>query len=939
MAGLTKTTDTTTVPGYAIVKYVCTNNLVSGTDLFTVPAGIVSVRSLVVAGAGSGGYAYGGGGGAGGFQDVLDVSVTPGEDITVAVGAGGAGSVNTPPAYDGADSAFGDIISVGGGRGGGIWPAHIPAEPHDGGSGGGGGYYGTIYGDGTPGQGNRGGRASNAVSPWGGGGGGGAGVRGEDSWPDASNNGGDGGDGLSSDITGTTTYYAGGGGGGVWYPVGATYGLGGAGGGGHGGKENFILASPGTPGSGSGGGGGGGSHVHTYSGEAGGSGVVIIKYSVEAPEPPVIEVIPGFDDYEGDLGLEPWTTYINAPNSIVIPDYIYDAALNEIPNNFGVCAVGIIASGSTPDFICWFPVTTKNYVLDSPGTYIIQQGWILDFAQDLTQPYAVATWGVNKDIFNYNDNDDKRKLSTRVVVRGKDINGVSISVSLIGIRAYDNDRQFYNECTYISRKSEGYIYKNNFAGDDKPASVSDATSSAYTTDYASNPTQIYVTTGIANFTLNKMCLFFTAGTPSGLQITAQSLIPYYPYFVVTNTGTYIEVSETIGGSAIDLGSEASPPATVSCAGTLSIDNSDNYLTNPGDSIYISASVLPTGIIVGATYSVYSDVTSANPFEFMIATDAFLFVGGVGFFYGGTDVIINKIPASGESDLGASPVIWMYGWDYVIPTGSVLTVSTTGGSTTTVTTSGATTTGIDSSGVMYTSVPLSSWVNTDYSGRGYLLNQKLYVNKKSDVIAGSDLTLRFGEESIEIDASECGTDPVYGDYLFVKTPSNRVTSSTNKSYPHGVGCMVMYTGAYDLDNPEAGSPVALHGERVADVTVDSNITYGYLDAYATALLLGNGTLYKKATCKSPLIKCFVKQVGSLKVQDGQTIQELSRVRPPRVGDRVAIVDSYGATPEEWEIMSVTIKYDEGMVELILGDYEMNPITSMIKQTNAINRTLT
>jgi len=73
--------------------------------------------------------------------------------------------------------------------------------------------------------------------------------------------------------------------------------------------------------------------------------------------------------------------------------------------------------------------------------------------------------------------------------------------------------------------------------------------------------------------------------------------------------------------------------------------------------------------------------------------------------------------------------------------------------------------------------------------------------------------------------------------------------------------------------------------------------------------------------------------------GQSIQELSRITPPRVGDNIEIVDSYGATPVLWEVMSVTIKYDQGMIELILGDYEMNPITSMIKQTNGINRTLT
>lgn len=72
---------------------------------------------------------------------------------------------------------------------------------------------------------------------------------------------------------------------------------------------------------------------------------------------------------------------------------------------------------------------------------------------------------------------------------------------------------------------------------------------------------------------------------------------------------------------------------------------------------------------------------------------------------------------------------------------------------------------------------------------------------------------------------------------------------------------------------------------------------------------------------------------------ESIQELSRVTLPRVGDRIAIADSADATPIEWEVMSVTVRYDEGVVDLVLGDFEMNPITSMLKQTNAINRPLT
>ena len=67
----------------------------AGTYSFTVPAGVTSISAVCVgAGGGGGGSEYnasqaGSGGGGGGLAYVNDIATTPGESLTVIVGAGG----------------------------------------------------------------------------------------------------------------------------------------------------------------------------------------------------------------------------------------------------------------------------------------------------------------------------------------------------------------------------------------------------------------------------------------------------------------------------------------------------------------------------------------------------------------------------------------------------------------------------------------------------------------------------------------------------------------------------------------------------------------------------------------------------------------------------------------------------------------------------------
>lgn len=261
----------TSLGGYRIHNYTNT-----GTCSF-VPALSGTVEVLVVAGGGGGGTDVGGGGGGGGVVYNANYPVLAGKRYKVTVGAGGAagGGFVGGTGANGGDSQFGNIVAIGGG-GAGFYYAQMG---YNGGSGGGRGgagpnnsaiVAGTVFpGEGTLGQGHRGGTR---YAGFGGGGGGGAGGPGFDQW----GYGADGGPGVPYDISGTLTYYGGGGGSGDSTGA-AQIGYGGIGGGGDGDSRNSattFLQVNGLPNTGGGGGGDGG---WTQPG-SGGSGIVIVRY-------------------------------------------------------------------------------------------------------------------------------------------------------------------------------------------------------------------------------------------------------------------------------------------------------------------------------------------------------------------------------------------------------------------------------------------------------------------------------------------------------------------------------------------------------------------------------------------------------------------------------------------------------------------------------------
>ncbi len=254
-----------------------------GTTTWTCPAGVTSLRVLVVGGGGGGGRA--GGGGGGGMIDHPAYAVTPGLTYTVTVGNGGrghTGDASSGKAERGNDSVFGTLIAKGGGAGSNCYTI----DTRDGGSGGGGCFCDELCnpsdngkatqpaqaGDsGVYGYGYDGGYYTGTGHGSGGGGGGAGAPGGSTSDP---SNGPNGGDGRISDITGEDVYYAGGGGA-------SSHGNGGFGGlGGGGDASDYLSSFNGVPADdGTGGGGAAWHYDNAFHPEMdGGSGIVIISY-------------------------------------------------------------------------------------------------------------------------------------------------------------------------------------------------------------------------------------------------------------------------------------------------------------------------------------------------------------------------------------------------------------------------------------------------------------------------------------------------------------------------------------------------------------------------------------------------------------------------------------------------------------------------------------
>ena len=245
-----------------------------------VPKQSLTCDVLVVAGGGGGGTF--GGGGAGGLLNFASQSLSP-ANYNVTVGGGGArATINTATqGTNGVDSQFGSLTLVKGGGGGGAY-SNTLKDGLNGGSGGGGavgpsGAPAGVGGSPTSGQGFAGGNGITVDTAAGGGGGAGAVGVAATTGGVGTGLGGAGGAGLNTysswataTSTGVSGFYAGGGGG----SGNTTAGAGGSGGGATAANSanNAGSTTANT-------GGGGGGAFASFTGSAGASGIVIVRYA------------------------------------------------------------------------------------------------------------------------------------------------------------------------------------------------------------------------------------------------------------------------------------------------------------------------------------------------------------------------------------------------------------------------------------------------------------------------------------------------------------------------------------------------------------------------------------------------------------------------------------------------------------------------------------
>ncbi len=436
---------------------------------------------FLIGGGGGGGYDRGGGGGAGSAIIAVNQTLNPGI-YSITVGSGGTGGSSYTPPPNGSDSEINlNGITIYRAKGGGVGGAGN-SYPTSGGCGGGAGSQAVSSGGSVvytnivnrftvnPNNsssnyvvyGNKGGDNLTAwtganLSAMDGAGGGGIGAIGEYSQKTA-NSPGKGGNGLEKAIinnieynlknyfspntpfgvqSGSLFYIGGGGGGGncVVGPGGATGGLGGGGNGAEQGNNgNAAIANTGS--------GGGGAGQGTYSGGAGGSGLVIIRLNINDFTLPLFAKSYGFGGFNnggiGTNGLVIIKTPIPNPNFYFIPTNFTISLWIKL--NYNANIKTIFSAKNFKDHNAGYELNVNNTNLEfavSTSNYLIKTNFISNTS---------STW--QHLVFTY----DNSNRFLKCYINGVDTN--TSGFSIIAIRQFITDN-------YIIRLGGGQINGTN----------------------------------------------------------------------------------------------------------------------------------------------------------------------------------------------------------------------------------------------------------------------------------------------------------------------------------------------------------------------------------------------------------------------------------------------------------------------------------------------
>jgi len=158
-----------------------------------------------------------------------------------------------------------------------------------------------------------------------------------------------------------------------------------------------------------------------------------------------------------------WLLFVNSTNA--------DTTTNLV----GIRAYGNIASNTTT--VITLTSITNSDIPPASSEYVIILGDpVLDFASDLRQSNYQCTFTANKaraaamqNAYEMNDKSDFKQIATKVTAKGKSqftnplksLAGTSSTTevaTLVAKDAWDNNRQFFKNSTFITQKTSAWVY-------------------------------------------------------------------------------------------------------------------------------------------------------------------------------------------------------------------------------------------------------------------------------------------------------------------------------------------------------------------------------------------------------------------------------------------------------------------------------------------------
>lgn len=232
------------------------------------------------------------------------------------------------------------------------------------------------------------------------------------------------------------------------------------------------------------------------------------------------------------------------------------------------------------------------------------------------------------------------------------------------------------------------------------------------------------------------------------------------------------------------------------------------------------------------------------------------------------------------------------------------------------------------------------------GTLFIIKNAEFATKRAYLYVKDLTTLGYADgDSIYIDGEtiltiEDGNDTEYGSYIkYVCDGTATHRSQTSELVGAHIPGSIVWKG-YDESNPDADSPLGIHGEVLQTYTADQNVTLPSLSTYATMYLIANSYYYRKAEFWCMIYDFFKTDV--------RASSELTCASYLSVGDRIACLPKSTSTEIEtedgqlkniWQIVSYTLDTTTMQVKVQLGDFERNVFTLLADKTAAINQTIT